>query len=74
MSVIVSPMVMSSIPARHTMSPAAASVMSMRFSPSNEYSLVTLVCWTFKSSLQTATGSPTFTRPLKMRPIAMRPR
>ena len=43
MSVIVSPIVMSSMPARQTMSPAAASWMSMRFSPSKAYSLVTFV-------------------------------
>ena len=34
MSVIVSPIVMSSMPARQTMSPAAASWMSTRFRPS----------------------------------------
>ena len=73
-SAIVSPMVMSSMPARQTMSPAAASVMSIRLSPSNAKSLVTLVSCTRRSSLQTATWSPIFTRPLKMRPIAMRPR
>ena len=43
-SVIVSPIVMSSMPARQTMSPAAAAWMSTRFSPSNAYSLVTFVC------------------------------
>jgi hypothetical protein len=43
-SVMVSPIVMSSIPARQTMSPAAASSMSTRFSPSNANSLVTFVC------------------------------
>ena len=72
-SAIVSPMVMSSMPARQTMSPAAASWMSTRFRPSNAYSLVTFVSWTASSSLQTTTGSPILTRPLKMRPMAMRP-
>ena len=42
-SAIVSPMVMSSMPARQTMSPAAASWMSTRFRPSKAYSLVTFV-------------------------------
>ncbi len=73
-SAIVSPIVMSSMPARQTMSPAAASVMSTRRRPSKAKSLVTLVSWTRPSSLHTAIGSPTLTRPLKMRPMAMRPR
>jgi hypothetical protein len=73
-SAIVSPIVMSSMPARQTMSPAAASVISIRLSPSNAKSFVTFVSCTRRSSLQTATWSPIFTRPLKMRPIAMRPR
>ena len=42
-SAMVSPIVMSSMPARQTMSPAAASVMSMRFRPSKAKSLVTFV-------------------------------
>ena len=45
-SAIVSPIVMSSMPARQTMSPAAASVMSMRFRPSKAKSLVTFVSCT----------------------------
>ena len=32
-----------------------------------------LVSWTRSLSLQTTTGSPILTRPLKMRPMAMRP-
>ena len=50
-SAIVSPIVMSSMPARQTMSPAAASWMSTRFRPSNANSLVTFVCCTAASSL-----------------------
>ncbi len=73
-SAIVSPMVMSSIPARHTMSPADACWMSTRFNPSKANSLVTRVSWARPSSLQTATGSPIRTWPLKTRPMAIRPR
>ena len=49
-------------------------LMSTRFRPSKAKSLVTLRLLDAPSSLQTATGSPIFTRPLKMRPMAMRPR
>ena len=73
-SAIVSPMVMSSMPARQMMSPAEASSVSTRLSPSNVNSLVTRVGSMVPSSLQTATGSFRRTRPLKMRPIAIRPR
>ena len=73
-SAIVSPIVMFSIPARQTMSPAAASSMSTRLSPSNAYSFVTFVRSTLPSTRQTAIGSPIFTRPLTTRPIAIRPR
>jgi hypothetical protein len=72
-SAMVSPIVMSAMPARHTMSPAAACSMSTRLRPSNAYSFVTFVGCMSPVSLQTTTGSPIFTRPLKMRPIAMRP-
>ena len=71
---IVSPMVMSSMPARQTMSPAAACSISTRLRPSNAKSLVTFVCWLAPPSFMTTTGSFSFTVPLKMRPIAMRPR
>ena len=73
-SAIVSPIVMSAIPATQMMSPAAASAMSTRFSPSNANSLVTFVCSICPSSLQTAIASPTRMRPLKTRPIPIRPR
>ena len=73
-SVMVSPMVMSSMPARHTMSPAAADAASTRRRPSNRYSFVTRVRSTRPSSFETAISSPGATRPLTMRPIAMRPR
>ena len=55
------------------MSPAAASAISIVLQPLNANSFVTLVSCTCWSSLHTATGSPIFTRPLKMRPIAIRP-
>ena len=42
-SAIVSPIMMFSMPARQMMSPAAASVTSTRFSPSNVKSFVTVV-------------------------------
>ncbi len=42
-SVIVSPMLMPSTPATATMSPSSVAVMSVRFSPANENSLVILV-------------------------------
>ena len=58
----VSPMVMFSMPARHTMSPAAAASMSTRFRPSKANSLVTFVGWRAPSSLHTAMGSPTLAR------------
>ena len=48
--------------------------MSTRRRPSKANSLVTLVSWNVPSSLHTVIGSPTFTRPLKIRPIAIRPR
>ncbi len=73
-SQIDSPMVMSSMPARQMMSPAAACATSIRFRPSKEKSLVTLVFWTEPSSFITATGSFSFTVPLNTRPIAIRPR
>ncbi len=73
-SAIVSPIMMSSMPARQMTSPAAASFTSTRFRPSNMNSLVTTVFWTVPSSLHTEIGSVTRTRPLKMRPIASRPR
>ena len=73
-SVTVSPMVMSAMPARQTMSPAAALSMSMRFSPSNEYSFVTFALRASDVGVQMAISSPIFTLPLKMRPMAMRPR
>ena len=73
-SAMVSPMVMFSMPARQMMSPAAASSVSTRFKPSNVNSLVTRVGSMLPSSLQTAIGSFKRTRPLKMRPMAMRPR
>ena len=72
-SVIVSPIVMSAMPATQTMSPAAASSTSTRFSPSNANSLVTRVGCSAPSTLLTATVSPSLTRPLKMRQTAMRP-
>ena len=55
------------------MSPAAALSMSMRFSPSNEYSFVTFALRASDVGVQMAISSPIFTRPLKMRPMAMRP-
>ena len=67
-------MVMSAMPARQTMSPAAALSMSMRFRPSNEYSFVTFALRASDVGVQMAISSPIFTRPLKMRPMAMRPR
>ena len=74
MSATVSPIVMSSMPARHTISPAPAASMSTRLRPSKENSLVIFVsCW-LPSSFSTATCEPTATRPLNTRPIAMRPR
>ena len=73
-SAIVSPMVMSSIPAMQTMSPAAAWSTSTRLRPSKAKSLVILVSWNVPSSLQTVTGSLILTVPLKMRPTAIRPR
>ena len=73
-SAMVSAMLMSSMPARQTMSPAAASAISTRFSPSKANSLVTLVSSAGPSTLSTAIGSPTLTRPRKIRPMAMRPR
>ena len=73
-SVIVSPIVMSSMPARQTMSPAAADSISTRLRPSNANSFVTFVCCTDPFSLMTATASFSRTVPLKMRPMAMRPR
>ena len=73
-SMIVSPMVMSSMPARQMMSPAAADPTSTRCRPSNRYSFVTLVPSTVPSSFETAISSPSATRPLTMRPIAIRPR
>ena len=56
------------------MSPAAACSISTRFRPSKANSLVTFVCWIVPSSFSTDTGSFSFTVPLKMRPMAMRPR
>ena len=61
------------MPARQTMSPAAALSMSMRFSPSKEYSFVTFALRASDEGVQMAISSPIFTRPLKMRPMAMRP-
>jgi hypothetical protein len=56
------------------MSPAAAWSISTRLRPSKANSFVTLVCCTAPPSFITATGSFSFTVPLKIRPIAMRPR
>ncbi len=66
---MVSPMVMSSMPARQTMSPAIAASISTRLRPSNANSLVTFVGCTVPSSFITDTASLSFTRPVKMRPI-----
>ena len=72
--VMVSPMVMSSIPARQMTSPAAACATSIRSRPLKTYSFVTRVRSTSPSSFETAIVSPVATRPLTMRPMAMRPR
>jgi hypothetical protein len=55
------------------MSPAAADSMSTRLRPSNANSFVTFVLTSEPSSFATAIASLTLTRPLKMRPMAMRP-
>ena len=73
-SVIVSPIVMSSIPAKQMMSPAAARSTSVRVNPSNMNSFVTRVVSIAPFSLQTAIVSPSATRPSKIRPMAIRPR
>ena len=73
-SVIVSPIVMSSIPARQMMSPAAAWSTSVRVNPSNMNNFVTRVVSIASFSLQTAIVSPSATRPSKIRPMAIRPR
>ena len=72
--VMVSPMVMSSMPARQMMSPAAARWTSIRSRPLKTYSFVTRVRSILPVTLETAIVSPVATRPLTMRPIAMRPR
>ena len=72
--VMVSPMVIPSTPATATMSPSSVSVMSVRFSPVNENSLVILVFSIVPSSLAMATSSPVHRVPLKTRAMASRPR
>ena len=74
-SAIVSPMVMSSMPARQTMSPAAACVDLDALQAVEGEQLGDLAsAATVPSSFSTATGSFSCTVPLKMRPMAMRPR
>ena len=59
---MVSPMVMPATPAMATMSPTAVSVMSVRFSPSKENSLVILVFCSEPSRLEMLTSSPVLQR------------
>ncbi len=73
-SLIVSPMVMPSMPARQTMSPAAACSISTRFRPSKANNLVIFVNSIDPPSFSTDTGPFSFTVPLNTRPIAIRPR
>ena len=67
-SAIVSPIMMSSMPARQTMSPAAASFDVDALQPVERVELGDLASrWIVPSSLQTATGSPTLTRAVEDR-------
>ncbi len=73
-SVMVSPMVIPSTPATATMSPSSVSVISVRFRPEKEKSLVIFVLWREPSSFAMATSSPVNIFPLKTRAMARRPR
>ena len=72
--VIVSPMVIPSTPATATMSPSSVWVMSTRFKPVNENSLVIFVFSNDPSRLAMLTSSPVHMVPLNTRAIASRPR
>ncbi len=61
------------MPASATISPAAASSMSVRFSPSNDSRRVTLWVSTAPFSLRMAIGLPIRIVPREIRPIAIRP-
>ena len=73
-SVMVSPMVMPSTPATAMMSPSVVSVMSTRFRPENENSLVIFVLCSVPSSRAMPTSSPVRMVPLNTRAMARRPR
>ena len=73
-SVMVSPIVMPSTPATAIISPRVVSVMSVRFKPENENSLVIFVLCSDPSSLAMATSSPVRMVPLNTRAMAKRPR
>ena len=72
--VMVSPMVMPSMPATATMSPIVVSVISVRFRPEKVNSLVIFVLYSDPSRREMFTSSPTCSVPWKTRQMAMRPK